>query len=403
MYIASKFYRGPYRDNAPDLIVGYQRGYRVSWETAIGRTTEAVFHSNRKAWSGDHCVDPSLVPGILFCNHPVESRESPADRRRPHRAEPVRRASPRLHGWQADDHRRCRREKPRANARTPWPRSPHDGIAHQSKDDPEGHGRRRGRRRRGLGAGNYWLGGGSRVSRSPGKKVIIIGVDGMDPRLSERMMDAGQLPNLAKLRASGGLQRPGHQRAAAKPRRLGQLHQRRRAGRSRDLRLHPPASRGSVRRLLLRRRDRARRGGLGGGRPRIPLEFWPFNHKPPATVLRRQGIPFWDYLDAAGVPSTFYDLPSNYPASPSHYGHHRCICGMGTPDMLGTYGTYQHFAENGPAETGRRGRRQTVPADVRGRDGPGPDRRARGQPAQDAPGRSLSSSSSTAIARPMRR
>ena len=83
---------------------------------------------------------------------------------------------------------------------------------------------------------------------------------------------------------------------------------------------------------------------------RLPLDFWPFNHKPTTTVLRRQGTPFWDYLDAAGVPSTFYDIPSNYPASPSHHGHHRCICGMGTPDMLGTYGTYQQFAENGPAE-----------------------------------------------------
>src|SRR5262249_53447152 len=47
--------------------------YRVSWDTAIGRTTEDVFHSNKKAWSGDHCVDPSLVPGILFCNRPVEN------------------------------------------------------------------------------------------------------------------------------------------------------------------------------------------------------------------------------------------------------------------------------------------------------------------------------------------
>jgi hypothetical protein len=73
VYVASTFYRGPYRENGPDLIVGYQRGYRVSWETAIGRTTEEVFHSNKKAWSGDHCVDPSLVPGILFCNRPVES------------------------------------------------------------------------------------------------------------------------------------------------------------------------------------------------------------------------------------------------------------------------------------------------------------------------------------------
>ena len=73
VYVAAEFYKGPYKDDGPDLIVGYQRGYRVAWETAIGRTTGQVFHANRKAWSGDHCVDPSLVPGILFCNHPVRS------------------------------------------------------------------------------------------------------------------------------------------------------------------------------------------------------------------------------------------------------------------------------------------------------------------------------------------
>ncbi len=72
-YITSKVYRGPYKDDAPDLIPGWQRGYRVSWETAIGRTTESVFHDNTKAWSGDHCIDPSLIPGVLFCNHPVQA------------------------------------------------------------------------------------------------------------------------------------------------------------------------------------------------------------------------------------------------------------------------------------------------------------------------------------------
>ena len=71
VYIAATFYRGPYKENGPDLIPGYQRGYRVSWETAIGRTTGKVFHPNTKAWSGDHCVDPSLVPGILFCNRSI--------------------------------------------------------------------------------------------------------------------------------------------------------------------------------------------------------------------------------------------------------------------------------------------------------------------------------------------
>jgi predicted AlkP superfamily phosphohydrolase/phosphomutase len=72
-YVTSKVYRGPYKDDAPDLIPGYQRGYRVSWETAIGRGTEAVFHDNTKAWSGDHCIDPSLIPGVLFCNRPIET------------------------------------------------------------------------------------------------------------------------------------------------------------------------------------------------------------------------------------------------------------------------------------------------------------------------------------------
>jgi predicted AlkP superfamily phosphohydrolase/phosphomutase len=72
-YITSRVYRGPYKDNAPDLIPGWQRGYRVSWETAVGRTTESVFHDNTKAWSGDHCIDPSLIPGVLFCNHPVRA------------------------------------------------------------------------------------------------------------------------------------------------------------------------------------------------------------------------------------------------------------------------------------------------------------------------------------------
>jgi predicted AlkP superfamily phosphohydrolase/phosphomutase len=72
-YITSKVYRGPYKDEAPDLIPGYERGYRVSWETAIGRGTESVFHDNTKAWSGDHCIDPSLIPGVLFCNHPIKA------------------------------------------------------------------------------------------------------------------------------------------------------------------------------------------------------------------------------------------------------------------------------------------------------------------------------------------
>jgi predicted AlkP superfamily phosphohydrolase/phosphomutase len=73
VFQAQRAYRGPYINRAPDLIVGYASGYRASWETAIGRISRDVFHDNKKAWSGDHCVDPSEVPGVLFCSHKIQS------------------------------------------------------------------------------------------------------------------------------------------------------------------------------------------------------------------------------------------------------------------------------------------------------------------------------------------
>jgi len=66
---------GPYRDNGPDLIVGYDRGYRASWEGAVGRVTDAVFSDNTRAWSGDHCVDPRLVPGVLLSSRRIRSAD----------------------------------------------------------------------------------------------------------------------------------------------------------------------------------------------------------------------------------------------------------------------------------------------------------------------------------------
>jgi len=63
-----KIYHGPYVKQAPDLIIGYDEGYRVSWDAAVGKVTDKVFHDNTKAWSGDHCIDPAIVPGVFFSN-----------------------------------------------------------------------------------------------------------------------------------------------------------------------------------------------------------------------------------------------------------------------------------------------------------------------------------------------
>ena len=70
VYLGKDIYRGPTTAlYAPDLVVGFERGYRVSWQTTLGGGGEAVIEDNRFPWSGDHCsVDPSLVPGILLSN-----------------------------------------------------------------------------------------------------------------------------------------------------------------------------------------------------------------------------------------------------------------------------------------------------------------------------------------------
>src|SRR5881227_2695082 len=64
-------YAGPYVDNAPDLIVGYGDGFRASWDSVMGKVTSKIFEDNLKAWSGDHCIDPRLVPGVLFSNRKI--------------------------------------------------------------------------------------------------------------------------------------------------------------------------------------------------------------------------------------------------------------------------------------------------------------------------------------------
>lgn len=185
-------------------------------------------------------------------------------------------------------------------------------------------------------------------SSAGGKRVIVIGFDGMDPLLCERLMQQGRLPNLSRLRAGGGYRRLGTSIPPQSP-----------VAWANFINGAGPGSHGIFDFI---HRDPERQAypffaaaetvpGLGYlefGDYKLQLDFWPFNHTPPKTVLKRAGIPFWDFLDQAGIPSTFYDLPSNYPPSPSTRGNHRCLSGMGTPDLLGSYGTYQYFSEDGP-------------------------------------------------------
>ncbi len=64
---------GPYKENCPDLIIGYNEGYRASWDSVTGKVESVVFEDNIKAWSGDHCIDPRIVPGVFFCNREINT------------------------------------------------------------------------------------------------------------------------------------------------------------------------------------------------------------------------------------------------------------------------------------------------------------------------------------------
>ena len=74
VYRPEKIYHGPLLGQAPDLVVGYARGYRGSNATALGECARATIEDNKDRWSGDHMIAAEEVPGILLVNRPVLKR-----------------------------------------------------------------------------------------------------------------------------------------------------------------------------------------------------------------------------------------------------------------------------------------------------------------------------------------
>lgn len=74
-YPKEEVYSGPYSRVAPDVVVGYNVGYRAGWDAALGRIGGPIFQDNTKAWSGDHSIDPPLIPGVLFCNRKFDDAD----------------------------------------------------------------------------------------------------------------------------------------------------------------------------------------------------------------------------------------------------------------------------------------------------------------------------------------
>ena len=74
-YKREEIYSGDYADEAADIIIGFEPGYRVSWQTAAGGIPKEVIEVNRCKWSGAHCsVDPEVTPGVFLSNRQFKAQ-----------------------------------------------------------------------------------------------------------------------------------------------------------------------------------------------------------------------------------------------------------------------------------------------------------------------------------------
>jgi predicted AlkP superfamily phosphohydrolase/phosphomutase len=72
--LREEVYAGPYVERAPDVLVGYARGFRASWSTTRGEVSDRLLEDNAEEWSGDHCMDARAVPGVLVSSLPLLGR-----------------------------------------------------------------------------------------------------------------------------------------------------------------------------------------------------------------------------------------------------------------------------------------------------------------------------------------
>jgi predicted AlkP superfamily phosphohydrolase/phosphomutase len=74
-YDARKVYSGPYLALAPDIVLGYASDYRISDKSVLGEFPREIISPREDKWAADHCMDPSVVPGVLFSNREIASSD----------------------------------------------------------------------------------------------------------------------------------------------------------------------------------------------------------------------------------------------------------------------------------------------------------------------------------------
>jgi predicted AlkP superfamily phosphohydrolase/phosphomutase len=167
------------------------------------------------------------------------------------------------------------------------------------------------------------------------KRVIVIGVDGMDPAFVERHW--ADLPNLARLRQRGSYS---HLETTYPPQSP--------VAWSTFITGLDPGEHGIfdfVHRDPVTLEPYLSTDKTIGPRFTLHLGPWELPLSRSRVVSLRKGRAFWEYLSDRGIPVNIVRIPANYP--PSEAG--RELAGMGTPDLRGTEGTFSYYTDD-PAE-----------------------------------------------------
>jgi predicted AlkP superfamily phosphohydrolase/phosphomutase len=158
------------------------------------------------------------------------------------------------------------------------------------------------------------------------KKVIVIGLDGLEPAIVERLLQQNELPNLQRIRDSGYYGRVRTTYPAQTPVAWSSFVTGTNPGGhgifdfiSRDPNTYMPD-------IALNRFER----------PKSVLAL-------PKVVNRRQGVPVWQHLSKAGVPSVVLRCPVTFPAE-NLLG--KMISGVGVPDIRGSQGTGTFYTQD---------------------------------------------------------
>jgi predicted AlkP superfamily phosphohydrolase/phosphomutase len=160
-------------------------------------------------------------------------------------------------------------------------------------------------------------------------RMVILGVDGMDPKLLAQYMQEGVVPNLSRLASTGGFMPLQTSNPPQSP-----------VAWSTFITGMDPGSHGIFDFLHLDRENLTpymSTSRIQGTSLTLPLGRWRIPLKSPHTELLRQGTAFWELLERNGVHTRLFQIPANYPPVETAG---QAISGMGTPDLQGTSGTF---------------------------------------------------------------